>query len=136
MSHNAPTSQPDNGPNRETPAHDIEAIPNSGGGFTHYCRICGQMSVTLAPELPCPGPPLKCPLHGQTGCSPLLNGCQIVNALTNYYPRDLVDAAIAGVAETYTPEGVRIWWTHWAKPSTNHQHMLELAQGYGGMVAT
>lgn len=37
--------------------HDIEAIPNSGGGTTHYCRTCGAMGVGLAPTLPCPGPP-------------------------------------------------------------------------------
>lgn len=50
-------------PNRETPlvtlAHDIEAVPNSGDGFTHYCRVCGQMGVGLAPELPCPGAALE-----------------------------------------------------------------------------
>jgi hypothetical protein len=37
--------------------HHIEAIPNSGGGITHYCHVCGQMGVGLAPALPCPGPP-------------------------------------------------------------------------------
>lgn len=37
--------------------HDIEAIPNSGGGTTHYCRLCGDMGVGLAPTLPCPGLP-------------------------------------------------------------------------------
>ena len=79
--------------------------------------------------------PLRCPLHGISDCSPILNGCQIVNALA-HYPRDLVEAAVAGVVETYTPEGVRIWWEHWAKPSTAHQRLLEMATTYGGMVAT
>lgn len=79
--------------------------------------------------------PLRCPLHGIPDCSPVLNGCQIVNALAKY-PRDLVDEAIAGVEETYKPEGVRLWWTSWAKPSTAHQRMLEMATTYGGMVAT
>lgn len=42
--------------NRETPlAHEIEAIRNSSGGFTHYCHVCGEMGINLAPELPCPG---------------------------------------------------------------------------------
>lgn len=36
-------------------AHDIEAIPTSGGGLTHRCRTCGAMGVSLAPSLPCPG---------------------------------------------------------------------------------
>lgn len=40
-----------------TRAHDIEAVLNSGGGVTHYCHVCGQMGVGLAPMLPCPGPP-------------------------------------------------------------------------------
>ena len=50
-------THPDTSQDRESRAHDIEAIPNSGGGFTHYCHICGQMGVSLAPALPCPGPP-------------------------------------------------------------------------------
>ena len=36
-------------------AHEIEAIPNSGGGVTHYCHRCGAIGVNLAPELPCSG---------------------------------------------------------------------------------
>jgi hypothetical protein len=54
-----------------TRPHYIEAIPNSGGGVTHYCHVCGQMGVTLAPMLPCPGPPAE----GRVLSSPVC-GCE------------------------------------------------------------
>lgn len=40
-------------------AHQIEVIVNGWGQRVHCCHVCGRMGVTLAPTLPCPGPPSK-----------------------------------------------------------------------------
>ena len=79
---------------------------------------------------------LRCPLHGIPDCSALLNGCVLPREL-GYCPRADVDAAIEGVAETYKPEGVAIWWAHWLKAGpVERARLLLQAASYGGMVAT
>lgn len=76
-------------------------------------------------------PPLPCPVHA--ACA---HPCRFVRAL-NGYPRSMVDAAIEGVADTYTTEGVGIWWRAWIKQgSIERDRRLQWATTYGGMVAT
>lgn len=82
---------------------------------------------------------LRCPVHDMPDCSRLLNGCCLINALDACHPLDRTDIAqaIEGVADTYTPEGVEIWWASWLNQGPVKRRRLLLdAQGYGGMVAT
>lgn len=60
----------------------------------------------------------------------MLNGCVLVLRLSDFNRR-LVDQVIASVVETYTPEGVRIWWHHWLKQD-DRARWLEKALSYGG----
>ena len=83
-------------------------------------------------------PSVRCPVHDMPDCSPLLNGCVLVNAL-HKSPATWVDIeqAISGVEDTYTSEGVAIWWAHWLKQDEAKQlQLLREAGGYDGMVAT
>jgi hypothetical protein len=81
---------------------------------------------------------LRCPVHGIPDCSPLLNGCALVNALHESTATWVdIEQAISGVEDTYTPEGVAIWWESWLRQDPdNRLRRLRQAQGYGGMVAT
>lgn len=75
--------------------------------------------------------PLPCPVHAT--CA---HPCRFVRALSDF-PRELVDAAIEGVADTYDDQGVGIWWRDWITHSAAEQdRRLRWATTYGGMVAT